>query len=284
MKPLTRMRLGMASAGNESRLVLVCVINRQKSSEFLGNSRGGAWDRPLGISDAQRRRWPAIRWLRARIDPGGEDGVPSSDREVAVERLSQPAGLASQLLLRWRSGDRDALHALIPIVYKELRLAARRCLRAERPDHTLQCTELVHEVYLRLAGDAPLTIESRAHFVAIAARLMRQILVDYARRRAAVKRGPQYKVELDESFYLPQKENVDVVALDHALDRLSRRDAQQERIVELRFFGGLTVAETAEALEVSPATVKRDWNMAKAWLTREMGRTTGGKDRPMGTD
>ena len=201
-----------------------------------------------------------------------------------VERLSQPAASASQLLLRWRSGDSDALHALIPIVYKELRSAARRCLRSERPDHTLQSTELVHEVYLRLAGDSPLFIESRAHFVAIAAKLMRQVLVDYARRRTAAKRGPQYKVELDESFYLPRKENVDVVELDQALNRLSRRDAQQEMIVELRFFGGLTVAETAEALEVSPATVKRDWNMAKAWLTREMGRSTVGKDRPMGAD
>jgi len=191
---------------------------------------------------------------------------------------------ATQLLARWRSGDQAALHALIPVVYKELRHAARRCLQAERRDHTLRSTELVHEVYLRLAGDRPPPIENRSHFVALAAKLMRQILVDYARRRAAAKRGPQYKVALDESFYLPQKENVDVVELDHALGRLSRRDAQQEKIVELRFFGGLTVEETAEALEVSPATVKRDWNMAKAWLTREMGRSSVGKDRPMGAN
>ena len=111
---------------------------------------------------------------------------------------------------------------------------------------------------------------------------MRQILVDYARRRAAVKRGPQYKVELDESFYLPERPNVDIVEVDHALTRLARRDAQQGKIVELRFFGGLTVEETAVALDISPATVKRDWNMAKAWLTREVGRSQRGEDRAVG--
>jgi len=111
---------------------------------------------------------------------------------------------------------------------------------------------------------------------------MRQILVDYARRRAAAKRGPQYKVELDESFYLPARQNVDIVEVDRALTRLSSRDAQQEKIVELRFFGGLTVEETAQVLEISPATVKRDWSMAKAWLTREVGRSISGEDRPVG--
>jgi RNA polymerase sigma factor (TIGR02999 family) len=196
--------------------------------------------------------------------------------------VPQPSDSPTQLLLRWRSGDQEALQALIPLVYKELRLAARRCLRAERPDHTLQSTELVHEAYLRLAADRPASTVNKAHFVAVAAKLMRQILVDYARRRAAAKRGPQYKVELSENFDLPQPTNVDLVELDHALTRLSQRDAQQERIVELRFFGGLTVEETAEALEVSPATVKRDWSMAKAWLTREVGRSSIGKDRAMG--
>lgn len=191
------------------------------------------------------------------------------------------SNMATQLLLRWRSGDQAALQALIPLVYRDLRLAAHRCLRAERSDHTLQSTELVHEAYLRLAGDHPLPTENRAHFVAIAARLMRQILVDYARRRSAAKRGPQYKLELDASFDLPQQETVDVVALDDALNRLSRRDVQQEKIVEMRFFGGLTVEETAMALEISPATVKRDWNMAKAWLMREVGGDSVGRNRPV---
>lgn len=184
----------------------------------------------------------------------------------------------TQLLLRWKGGDQDALQQLIPLIYKELRLTAHRCLRAERSDHSMQSTELVHEVYLRMAGGEPPMLQSRAHFVAIAARLMRQILVDYARRRSAAKRGPQYKVELDASIALPQQHTVDVVALDRALQRLSRRDLQQERIVEMRFFGGLTVEETAVALAISPATVKRDWNMARAWLTREMGRSASGED------
>ncbi len=196
--------------------------------------------------------------------------------------VPQSSGPATELLVRWRSGDGEALHALIPLVYNELRLAAHRCLQSERLDHTLQSTELVHEAYVRLAGHEPAVAINRAHFVAIAAKLMRQVLVDYARRRGAAKRGPQYKVELDESFHLPYQQSVDVVAIDRALTLLSRRDAQQEKIVEMRFFGGLTIEETAVALAVSPATVKRDWNMAKAWLTREMGRGLHGEDRTMG--
>lgn len=188
----------------------------------------------------------------------------------------------TQMLDRWRGGDEQALNVLIPLVYTELRAQARRCLRMERPDHTLQSTALVHEAYLRLVDQNPAHTQNRAHFVAVAARLMRQILVDYARRRRAAKRGPEYKVQLDESFDLPQKQGVDVVALDDALTRLSRRDQQQGRVVELRFFGGLTVEETAEALDISPATVKRDWNMAKAWLTREVGRSASGRDEAVG--
>lgn len=188
----------------------------------------------------------------------------------------------SQMLTRWKRGDEQALHVLIPLVYTELRAQAHRCLRAERSDHTLQSTALVHEAYLRMVDQNPAQTQDRAHFVAVAARLMRQILVDYARRRRAAKRGPEYKVELDESFYLPQKQSVDVVALDDALSRLSRRDEQQGHIVELRFFGGLTVDETADALDISPATVKRDWNVAKAWLTREVGRSASGRNDAMG--
>lgn len=184
----------------------------------------------------------------------------------------------TQMLAQWRGGDEDALHRLMPVVYHELRAAAHRCLRAERSGHTLQSTALVHEVYLRLAGQGPMPTENRAHFVALASRVMRQILVDYARRRRAAKRGPEYKVELDECAFLPQKADVDLVVLDQALQRLSRRDAQQECIVEMRFFGGLTVEETAEALNISSATVKRDWNMAKAWLTREIGKIADGKN------
>jgi RNA polymerase sigma factor (TIGR02999 family) len=196
--------------------------------------------------------------------------------------VAQLSDSATQLLVRWKSGDQEALHALIPLVYNELRLAAHRCLRSERSNHTLQSTALVHEVYLRLAGDEPPAVENRAHFVALAAKLMRQILVDFARRRRAIKRGPEYTIELSKVFSFPQERKVDLVELDLVMARLSRRDAQQERIVELRVFGGLTVEETARVLEISPSTVKRDWIMAKAWLKREVVRTVCGENRPMG--
>lgn len=184
----------------------------------------------------------------------------------------------SVLLARWRTGDAEALPALLPIVYQELHAIAHRYLRRERPDHTLQSTALVHEAYLRLVGQNPIATENRAHFVAIAASLMRQILVDHARRRNAAKRGAGCKVEFDENRHGAPEAAVDVLELDSALTKLSQRDPQQGRIVELRFFGGLTVEETAEALGISPATVKRDWVMAKAWLTRAMGRGAHGRD------
>ncbi len=198
--------------------------------------------------------------------------------------MRRSAESVTLLLARWRRGDRAALEALIPLVYNELRSLAHQHLRAERPGHTLQSTALVHEAFVRLVEQSPVQIQNRPHFLAVASKLMRQILVDYARARRAAKRGPECKVELDESFDMAQKpeHGVDVLALDDALTHLARRDEQQGRIVELRFFGGLTVEETARALEVSPATVKRDWTMAKAWLTREMQRGSGGKNQAMG--
>jgi len=192
-------------------------------------------------------------------------------------------GTVPDLLARWRAGDKAALHTLMPLVYSELHAVAHRCLRDERPGHTLQSTALVHEAYARLVGvQKPVQAKDHTHFIAVASRLMRQILVDYARQRGAEKRGPAYKVELTSDVDLPQRKSVDVVALDDALNRLSKHDPQQEKIVELRFFGGLTLEETAEALAISTATVKRDWNMAKAWLTRELQRGAGGINRPMG--
>jgi RNA polymerase sigma factor (TIGR02999 family) len=176
----------------------------------------------------------------------------------------------TELLVKWRTGDREAQHALVPLVYNELRAVAHRYLRRERQSHTLQTEALVHEAYLRLLDGRPMVTESRAHFVAVAARLMRQILVDYARSHQAAKRGTRQTVELTLDVDLPQSPRADVVALDDALNALSHRDAQQGRIVELRFFGGLTIEEAAEALDISPATVKRDWAMARAWLSREM--------------
>ncbi len=198
--------------------------------------------------------------------------------------MRRPAESVTQLLAKWRGGDQEALQALIPLVYQELRRLAHNYLRAERPGHTLESTALVHEAILQQVDQSPVQFQNRAHFLGVAAKLMRQILVDYARRRRAAKRGPEYKVELDEIFGVPQEQarGVDVLAVNDALLQLSRRDEQQGRIVEMRFFGGLTVEETAKALEVSPATVKRDWNMAKAWLTREMQRGAGGKNEAMG--
>lgn len=165
----------------------------------------------------------------------------------------------------------------MPLVYGELRRMASHHLRRERSDHTLQSTALVHEAYLRLAGQDPPQWQNRAHFFAIAARLMRQILVDHARTRDAAKRGSgACTLVLDESMALPQKVKMDVLDLDKALTELSELDGQQSRIVELRFFGGLTIEDTSEVLGVSPATVKRDWLVARAWLLRAMT----GESRP----
>ena len=190
----------------------------------------------------------------------------------------------SELLIRWKAGDQEALEALVPLVYKELRDIARHHLQRERPGHTLQSAALVHEAYLRMIDQRPFDTENRAHFLAVASRLMRQILVDYARTHGAAKRGADRTVELDASLILPQVRNTDVVALDDALNGLTKLDEQQGRIVELRFFGGLATEEIAEVLGISPSTVKRDWNVAKAWLTRQMKKGTRGNTRPVAQD
>jgi RNA polymerase sigma factor (TIGR02999 family) len=175
------------------------------------------------------------------------------------------------LLVRWREGDREALEELMPLVYDELRRLARHYLRQERSDHTLQSTALVHEAYLRLAGQNPPQWQNRAHFFGIAAHIMRQILVEHARARAAAKRGGgACTLTLEAAVAFPNQTDVDVLALDRALNELSEMDAQQGRIVELRFFGGLTIEDTSEVLGISPATVKRDWVSARAWLYRAM--------------
>lgn len=177
----------------------------------------------------------------------------------------------SKLLLSWGKGDPGAREALIPLVYDELRRLARRHLRGERPDHTLQSAALVHEAYLRLIRQEQPQWQNRAHFFGVAAQLMRHILVDHARRRAAAKRGAGApRLTLDADVALPQEREVDVVALDDALKQLAALDEQASRVVELRFFGGLSIEETSVVLGVSPATVKREWATARAWLQREM--------------
>lgn len=179
----------------------------------------------------------------------------------------------TELLVNWGQGNADAREALVPLVYDELRRIARRHLWRQRPDHTLQSAALVNEAYLRLVHQESPQWQNRAHFFGVAAQAMRHILVDYARSRLAAKRGagaPRFT--LDTKIAMPQegKEEVDLVALDDALSTLAALDPRQSRIIELRFFGGLSIQDTAVVLGISPATVKREWAMARMWLHREM--------------
>src|ERR1041384_4288545 len=177
----------------------------------------------------------------------------------------------TQLLIDWSNGDKRALDQLLPIVDQELRRLAHHYMRGERKGHTLQTTALVNEAFVRLANRKKMQWQNRAHFFGIAAQLMRTILVDHARSHACAKRGGAAgKLELDEALVVSQQKAAEVIALDDALQQLALLDPQQSRIVELRFFGGLTVEEAAEVLHVSPATIKREWSTAKAWLYREL--------------
>jgi RNA polymerase sigma factor (TIGR02999 family) len=187
---------------------------------------------------------------------------------------SEAPSQVTDLLTRWRGGDRQALDSLMPLVYEELRVLARHYLRGERPDHTLQSTALVHEAFVRLVGQDPPDWKSRAHFFGVAARLMRQILVDHARNHKAAKRGGNsLTITISEELVGGKSEDIDLLALDAALNSLAEVNPQQGRIVELRYFSGLTIEDTSEVLGVSPATVKRSWTVARAWLYREMNRS-----------
>jgi RNA polymerase sigma factor (TIGR02999 family) len=182
-----------------------------------------------------------------------------------------PTDDVTGLLLNWRQGDPATLERIVPLVYNELRRVARGHLRGERANHTLQTTALVHEVYLRLVDVDRMTVQGRGHFFAMAARLMREILVDHARRKLAGKRGGGATiVGLDEASLEAVTSSVDVLVLNEALDVLSALDARQCRVVELRFFAGLNIDEAAEALGISTATVEREWAMAKAWLYQRL--------------
>lgn len=185
--------------------------------------------------------------------------------------MAGSTGDVTQYLADLRNGRLDASPRLITLVYDELHRLARHQMRHERPDHTLQATALVHEAYLRLVNQPERTWQNRAHFIAVAAQVMRRILVDYARARRTSKRGsaPQ-KIPLEEPLVFTEEQSDDLVSLDEALERLAQFDERQSRVVELRFFGGLTVDETAEVLGISSKTVKRDWAVARAWLHREV--------------
>lgn len=182
----------------------------------------------------------------------------------------------TQLLQNLKTGDTAAEAKLISVVYDELRRLAAHYMRRERPDHTLQATALVHEAFLRLADQKDIDWQGRAHFFGVAAKLMRQILVDHARAHVRVKRGGGgQKLSLDEGLLVTEARSTDLLAINNALDRLAKLDARQAQTVELRFFGGLGVEETAEVLGISPKTVKRDWSMAKAWLHGELKQDHG---------
>lgn len=183
-----------------------------------------------------------------------------------------PPEEVSQLLLDWSDGDQAALDKLIPVVYQEMRRLAHQYMRRERPGHTLQTTALVNEAYMRLAGYKRMRWQSRAHFFAVAAQVMRRILVEHARSGNYAKRGGgAHHVSLDQAAFVSEGRSAEVIAVDDALTELESWDPRKGKIVELRFFGGLNIEETAEVLKVSPATVQREWRSAKAWLYRALG-------------
>jgi len=184
----------------------------------------------------------------------------------------------TQLLLDWSKGNQGAPDKLMPLVYDELRRVAQNYLRHERPDHTLQATALVHEAYLKLIDQTAVDWHDRAHFFGLASQMMRHILVDHARRHQAAKRGGLVqRLTLVEAVSFPDQKDFDLVALDEALTNLSQLDSQQSRIVEMRFFGGLTIEETSTALSLSVATVNREWRLAKAWLLRALTKEESDK-------
>jgi RNA polymerase sigma factor (TIGR02999 family) len=188
-----------------------------------------------------------------------------------MERLSPSTDRVTQLLVDWSSGNKAALEELMPLVYDELRRLARRYMGREGSGHTLQTTGLVNEAYLRLVDQSKVRWQNRAHFYGVAAQLMRRILVDHARTRKRVKRGGEaLRVSLSEAEAISPETPTDLLAIDEALKRLAEVDGRKGRIVELRFFGGLSIEETAEALQVSPGTVMHDWTLAKAWLYRDL--------------
>lgn len=191
--------------------------------------------------------------------------------EAAPEAHPDPSSDVTRLLVNWSNGDQHALEDLMPLVYGELRRLAGSYLRRERADHTLQSTALVHEAFLRLVNQREVQWKSRAHFYAIAAQMIRRILVDHARAQQAEKRGSgAIKLELDDAMAIAPEQGLDLLGLDAALERLAKMDERQGRIVELRFFAGLSIEETAEVMELSPATIKREWSLARAWLYREL--------------
>lgn len=216
----------------------------------------------------------AVTALSGKVDMEGTGSY--AQRAIKKVMVTPPleANEISRLLHAWGGGDEKALDNLLPLVYGELRRQAHRCLRRERAGHTLQTTDLIHEAYFKLAGQSDIQWQNRTHFFALSAQLMRHILVDYARAKHRAKRGGStLRLSLSKAERVAADgPDADLLALDEALKRMALIDPQQSRVVELRYFSGLDIEETAAALGISPATVKRDWTTAKAWLVRELKR------------
>jgi RNA polymerase sigma factor (TIGR02999 family) len=200
--------------------------------------------------------------------------APQKNRVPQVMNVPHGESVTS-LLAQWAAGDAAALDSLIPLIHEDLHRIAARHLRQERPEHTLQATALINEVWLRLVGEQTISWQNRAHFFGVSAEIMRRILVDHARRKQAGKRGGGIAtIALDENLDWSDERDLSLVALDDALVELALLDPQQSKVVELRFFAGLTVEETAEVMGLSPTTIKREWRTARAWLLREMAKST----------
>jgi len=227
---------------------------------------GAGIDRPEGSKRSERG------CLAPKLVPSRLCSIIPVSMPVGVSKLPDNEQRDISLILKdWSAGNRASADVLLSLVYEELRKIARQYLRKERLDHTLQPTALVHEAYMKLIDLSDVGWQDRAHFFAVASNVMRHILVDYARARLSEKRGGDLnRIALEDAISLSQEPDVDVLLLDEALKRLAEFDEQQSRLVELRFFGGLTIEETAHVLGISPATVKREWTVAKAWLFRQM--------------
>src|SRR5437879_8853527 len=212
-------------------------------------------------------------FLTVREGRGKGDRIRPTSQRCILRMGQSSTHEVTQLLIAWSSGDKAALDKLMPLIHEELRRLAHHYMSRERAGHTLQTTALVNEAYVRLVNRKEVHWQNRAHFFAIAAQLMRSILVDHARSHAYAKRGGgAHKIALDDAMVVSQKRAAEVVAIDDALKRVNEIDSQQSQIVEMKFCGGLTIEETAEVLGLSPATIKREWSSAKAWLYHELSR------------
>ena len=249
---LTRRKIGKRSTPGEKK------GNRRKGTGERGTGKGRR-PFPFPLSPFPFSPCPALYWLFF-----SQEWSPYSLNE-------HPADNVTKLLIELSNGDRDAVDLLLPVIYDELRKLAANYLRRERPDHTLQPTALVHEAYLRLVDQTRVNWQNRAHFFGVAAQIMRRLLVDHARKHNAEKRGQDFqKLSLDENIDRAVERSAELIALDDALKSLAVLDEQKARMVELRYFGGLSIEETADVLGVTPTTIKRHWRMARAWLYGEM--------------